>query len=118
MNVIKLLEDKVKESPDRTAIIFREENITFRQIREFSLSLLGGLKKLGLSKGDKLAIYLPNCHEYFYCYLAAWSLGATCVPLDYMLTQEELISCISHSEAKLLIAKPKAAISLDNIKKS
>jgi acyl-CoA synthetase (AMP-forming)/AMP-acid ligase II len=118
MGIAQLLEDNAKQFSNRTAIIFKEEKITFEQVKEFSLKLANGLRQLGITKGDRLAIYLPNCPEYFYCYLAAWSLGATCVPLDYMLTQEELISCISHSEAKLFIAKLKPAVSLENIKNS
>jgi acyl-CoA synthetase (AMP-forming)/AMP-acid ligase II len=39
------------------------------------------------------------------------------VPLDFMLTEDEIVSCIMHSEAKMLIAKPKANLDLAAIKK-
>ena len=49
-------------------------------------------------------------------YLAIWSIGACCVPLDFMLTEDEITSCLGHSEAKILITKHKANISFANLK--
>jgi len=116
MNVAKILEEKARKHPDKPAIIFKSQNITFCQLKEFSFRFANSLLDLGIKKGDKVALYLPNWPEYFYSYLAIWSIGATCVPLDFMLTEEELIACITHAEAKLLVAKAKPAVSLAKIK--
>ncbi len=116
MDIVKILEERVKVHADKPAVVFKEQPISFRQLRDTVFSLAGSLKNLGVQKGDKVAIYLPNWPEYIYSYLAVWCLGLTAVPLDFMLTEDELISCISHSEARLLIAKTKATISLDAIK--
>ncbi|MBN1913734.1 MAG: acyl--CoA ligase [Candidatus Omnitrophica bacterium] len=111
MDVIKILEEKAKTSPHKLALIFKGEGVTFSQLREYSFCLAENLKRKGIGKKDKVAIYLPNCPQYIYSYLAIWCLGATAVPLDFMLTEEELISCIAHSEAKILIAKHKESVS-------
>ncbi|MEW6101114.1 MAG: AMP-binding protein [Candidatus Omnitrophota bacterium] len=116
MDVALILEEKAKNLTDKPAFIFRDKPVSFKQLKDYSFRLANNLSKLGIKKQDKVAIYLPNWPEYIYSYLAIWSLGATAVPLDFMLTEEELISCISHSQAKLLIAKPKASISLTEIK--
>ncbi len=116
MNVAGLLEESEKTHPDKTAVIFKDQAITCRQLKEASFCLANNLIKLGVRKGDRIAIYLPNGPEYIYSYLAVWSIGATAVPLDFMLTEEELVSCIAHAEAKALIAKSKASISLAQIK--
>jgi long-chain acyl-CoA synthetase len=117
MDVIKILEEKAKDLSDKPAIIFKDQCITFCQLRDFSFRLADSLINLGIKKGDKVAIYLPNWPEYIYSYLAIWCCGATAVPLDFMFTEDEIISCISHSEAVVLIAKSKANISLAIIKK-
>ena len=116
MNVVEILEDKVKTCSDKPAIIFKDQPITFRQLRDISFRLAASLGSLGIKKGDKVAIYLPNCPEYIFSYLAIWCCGVTAVPVDFMLTEEELVSCLAHSEAKLLIAKSRANISLANLK--
>jgi len=116
MDVAQLLEKKTTLLPGKPAFIFKETVITFRDLKETSFRLADSLKKLGVKKTDKVAIYLPNWPEYIFSYLACFCLGATVVPLDFMLTEEELSSYIQHSEASLLITKHKATISLDNLK--
>jgi len=116
MNVTQLLEKKSSLSGQEPAYIFKDSVITFHKLKETSFRLAYSLKNLGIKKGDRVALYLPNWPEYVFSYLACWCLGATVVPLDFMLTQEELSSCILHSEASLLIAKHKANISFDNLK--
>ncbi len=118
MYVAEFLETKAKEFSRKPAFIFKDQTITFSQLRDSSFRLADSLRNLGVKKGDKVAIYLPNGPEYIYSYLAIWCCGATAVPLDFMLTEEELVSCISHSEATALIGKSKTAVSLPAIKQN
>lgn len=118
MDVVKFLEDRAKDFPDKPAVIFQDNPITFRKLRDTVFTLANNLISLGVKKGDKVAIYLPNWPEYIYSYLAVWSLGATVVPLDYMLTDAELASCLSHCQASALFFKSKPHISLDKIKQA
>lgn len=118
MNIAKILDEQAERFPDKRAIIFKDEAITFPQLKCSVFKLANSLKDLGIKKSEKLAIYLPSGLEYIYSYLAAWCVGATCVPLDFMLTEEELSSCLLHSQAKLLITKSKANISLPKIKEN
>lgn len=112
MNIIRILKERANKTPDKPAVMFREKVISFGQLADISLRLANSLEKNGVGKGDKVAIYLPSWPEYIFSYLALWRLGATCVPLDFMLTEDELVSCLKHSQTKLLIAKPKATLSL------
>ena len=61
------------------------------------LALARGLQALGLVRGKKIALYLPNCPEYVYSYLSSFLLGAVVIPLDYMLKTDELneLACVS-----------------------
>jgi len=116
MDVAKLLEEKKKLFSDKPAVIFKDQPITFSQLRDLSFRLANSLINLGLKKSDKVAIYLPNSPEYIYSYLAIWICGATAVPLDFMLTEEELVSYLIHSDAKILISKSKINISFVKLK--
>lgn len=117
MNIIEILERRAKVAPKKTAVVFKDRSISFLELCDFSLRLASSLNRIGVKKGDKVAIYLPSWPEYIFSYLAIWRLGGTCVPLDFMLTEDELVSCLDHSETKVLIAKPKANLSLDSLKK-
>ena len=116
MNVCQILKSNSQKYSDQPAIIFKDETISFKQLAEHSFCLASSLINLGIKRGDKVAIYLSNCPEYIYVYLAIWCIGATAVPLDFMLTSDELISCLTHSQSKLLIARSKPNISLEQIK--
>jgi len=70
------------------------------------------------NKIKKVAIYLPNNLENLISFLGVFSSQGTAVPLDFMLTEEELIHLINHAKAELLITQIKKGIDLNNIKKS
>jgi long-chain acyl-CoA synthetase len=116
MDVISLLTQRAKESADKPAFVSREGVLTFAHLRDRVFSACEGLRELGVKKGDRVALYLPTWTEYVISYLAVWCCQATAVPLDFMLTSDELESCIRHCEASVLIAKPKASVSLSELK--
>ena len=118
MDIRKVLDNTAKKFSEKPAIIFKGEAISFAQLRETSLRFANALAANGAQKGDKIAIYLPNCPEYVYSYLACFHLGCVGVPLDFMLKTDELTSCLEHSEAKILIAKTRNEVSLADIKKA
>lgn len=118
-NLIRdLLEKQASAFPEKAAIIFQDKPVTFSRLKDDIFSLANGLVKHGVKKGDKVALYLPNWPEYIYSYLALFSIGATVVPFDFMLKNDELEACLNHCQASLMIAKHKDEVSLEKIKAS
>lgn len=111
MQVKEILKDKANRFGNKPALIFKEKTVTFGELLEQTYKFCHSLKEIGIQKGDKVALFMPNSLECVYSYLALFCMGAVVVPLDYMLKEEELVSCISHSEAKLLIIRPKDGVS-------
>ena len=62
-----------------------------------------GFLNLGVRKGDKVAILLPNCLEFPYCWLAANMIGAVMVPVNNRFVGDEAKYILNHSEAKVLV---------------
>ncbi len=116
MNIKELLKDKAQKYGDNPALIFRETSISFAELPRLTFKLANALRQLGVQKGDKVAICLPNSLEFVYSDLACLALGAVAVPLDFMLKTDELTSCLAHSEAKIFIVQPRNDISLSAIK--
>jgi len=116
VDVAKLLEKQAQAHPGNPAIIFKDRAVSFLELKTLSFKLAQSLLALGVQKGDKVGVYLPNCPEYAISYLGTWCSGATCVPLDFMLTEEELVSCFSHAQIKALILKRKSGISLETLR--
>ena len=59
MNIRNVLEQTALNYSQKTAIIFKDQKITFDELRTQTLKLANALKDLGVKKGDKVGIYLP-----------------------------------------------------------
>ncbi len=118
MDIRRVVLEKAKQFPDKPAIIFKDTTITFSQLKDTVFKLTNAFIKAGISKGSKVSIFLPNCPEYIYSYLALFSIGAVVVPLDFMLTEREITGFINHSDSVTLIAKGKKEVDLAALKKS
>ncbi|TRZ95350.1 hypothetical protein D4R78_03770 [bacterium] len=116
MQIATILDNNAKTYPAKPALIFKGKILTFSQLRDHVFKLANSLINLGIRKNDRIVIYLANSLEYIYTYLAIWSIGGTAVPLDFMLTEDELVSCILHSEAVVVIAGGKSSVRLEKIK--
>lgn len=76
--------------PDKPATNFYGTELTFWELRQQVLHLAKALDALGVSKGDRVGVHLPNCPQYIIAYYATVSLGAIVVNLNPMYTTEEL----------------------------
>ena len=63
-SLVGLLEESFANYADRTAYSFLGKDISFAQTQEESLALAAYLQSLGLSKGDRVAIMMPNLPQY------------------------------------------------------
>ncbi len=76
--------------PDKAALNFFGTEITFWELRDLVLRMATVLTKLGVQKGDRVGMHLPNCPQYVIANYAALSLGAVVVNLNPMYTFDEL----------------------------
>lgn len=116
MQIIELLEQKSKKYPKKPAFIWKNKNISFPELKEKSFKVANYLIKAGVKKDKKIAVYLPNLPEAIFSIFGVLSAGGVLVPLDYMLTEPEIINFVNHSDSEVLIIQPKKEINLNKIK--
>ena len=104
MNVGSLLPWHARYRPDHVALICGEHRLTFAELDDRVNRLANALLSLGLRKGDKLALVLPNCVELLYAYRAAALLGIVAVPLSPLLRGPGLISLLKDSDSLAVMA--------------
>lgn len=104
----KLLEDKAKEHPDKEAIIFEGERMTYKELDEKAERLAHFLMKRGVERGDKVAIWLPNLPEWIVAWFAIPKIGAVVVPTDPWLKSGEIEYMFGDSDTKAVITTDKA----------
>jgi long-chain acyl-CoA synthetase len=86
----ELLNIPVSAYPDKAALTFFGSEMTFRQLSIESRRFANALANLGVKKGDRVGIHLPNCPQYLIAYFAALSVGGIVVNLNPMYTPDEL----------------------------
>ena len=76
--------------PNKPATNFFGTEITFWDLKQQVLQMANAMAALGVKKGDRVGIHLPNCPQYIIAYYAAQNLGAVVVNLNPMYTVDEL----------------------------
>jgi long-chain acyl-CoA synthetase len=86
----ELIQIPANAYPDKAALTFCGTEITFWELRLLVMRFANALGALGVQKGERVGIHLPNCPQYPIAYYAVLSLGAIVVNLNPMYTAEEL----------------------------
>ena len=89
--------------PLKEAVVFKDERITYQELRDRSYRLANALSSLGVNKGDRVAVLLRNCSEWFDIFFAVASLGAVMVPVNFLLKSKEVEFIVHDSGAKVLL---------------
>jgi long-chain acyl-CoA synthetase len=88
--------------PERTAIAFEGKRYSYAQLKERVNRLADSLNRLGLAKGERVAIIEVNCNEYVEACFATVKAGGIFVPLNFRIRQEELVYLVKAAEPKIL----------------
>jgi crotonobetaine/carnitine-CoA ligase len=103
----RMLEERAAEYGSREFLNFKGQRaITYQELNETANRFANGLSSLGLRKGAKLAVMLPNCAEYLYLLFGAAKIGAVLVPVNTAYKGDLLAHVLTNSDAELLVADP------------
>ena len=103
LSVGEVLRSRVSEFPDRVFLVHGDRRFTYTQIDHQACALAAALHQLGIGRGDRIAIDLPNWPEFIISLFAAAKLGAIVVPLNPRYTLNELQYMLRHSEAEVVV---------------
>ncbi len=96
----KLLEESARKYPDKPALVFFGKKITYRELDDISDRVASFLKDLGIGKGDRVIVDLPNTPHYVAAYYGILKTGAIVVQCNPMYTEREIGYIVDNSEAE------------------
>jgi len=99
------LDDAARKYGDKVATEFHNGAITYNQLKQTSDLIACGFLKLGIGKGDKVAIWMAGYSEWALVYFALMRIGATIVPVNTRYRPEEIEYVLNKSRASLLVLK-------------
>lgn len=115
-NIRNLFETTAHRTPDKVFFVFRDREITYKNFFETVNRVANGFLSLGIRKGDRIAILLPNCIEFPYAWLAANMIGAVMVPVNARFVAPEIAYILNHSEARILVTSEQYLETIESIR--
>jgi long-chain acyl-CoA synthetase len=101
--------------PEHVAIISRGVETTYEQLTDDVAKVRGGLSKLGVGSGDRVALLCGNSLYFVEIYLAALGIGAVVVPLNPQSPSPEIANEIATAGASVVVVEPAAAAAWNGI---
>ena len=93
-----------KEHPKKAAIAYVENEMTYAELDSLSDQFAGVLAKLGVKKGDRVAVFLPNTPQFVIAYFGILKIGAVLTTISPLYKEREVEYQLSDSEAETIIA--------------
>lgn len=105
MNLKLLLETTAKQHAQKTAIVLGERRVSYAELDESSNKVANTLIKVGIKKGDRVAMILPNSPEFVSIYFGIIKAGCIAVPLDPRYKIAELASLFDNCQPVAIAAE-------------
>ncbi|MHA1585234.1 MAG: AMP-binding protein, partial [Promethearchaeota archaeon] len=103
MNMRDLLKNTTASYPDKPALWFQNSWMTYKQLLENVDRFTTALYKIGVRKGDTVALHMPNCFQYVIGYYAIMSLGAIVTGINPTYVWREILHQIELTDAKYIV---------------
>lgn len=111
----QILKNAATEYPKNKAIHFMGKEITFKELYKDTMILSAYLQELGVKKGDRVAMMLPNIPQTVISFYAILQTGAIVVPVNPLYQEKEIEFMMKDSQAKVLITLDLLYIKVKNV---
>jgi long-chain acyl-CoA synthetase len=88
--LVDYLTDAARNAPASPALLFKGAKISYGELRRLSDACASAFASLGITRGDRVGLLLPNCPQFFIAQFGAWKIGAIVAPLNPIYTEHEL----------------------------
>jgi long-chain acyl-CoA synthetase len=102
-NLATMLRESATANPDKPLVHINDLSFTYAQVDEISGRLASSLLALGLERGDKVAVQLPNLPQFLFTYFGILKAGLVMVPLNPLLRAPEVAYHLENSDSKVLV---------------
>ena len=109
MSLGQFLEQVVARDPGKTFIEIGGQSQTYQEFYDGVLKAAAMFHGLGIAKGDRVCLFLPNCIEYVYSWFGLSLIGAIGVPVNTAYKRDEMAFILNNAEAKGLVSDPALA---------
>jgi long-chain acyl-CoA synthetase len=102
-NLAQFLVDSAAAYPDHTAIYFLRKKVSYKTLLDSSYRFANALLALGIRKGDRVAVMLPNCPQAVIAYFGTLMIGSIVVMTNPLYMPRELEYQLKDAGAKVIV---------------
>ena len=88
--LVDAIAEFARAQPGKAAILFKGARVSYGELDRLSDACAAAFAALGIARGDRVGLLLPNCPQFFIAQFGAWKLGAIVAPLNPIYTEAEL----------------------------
>lgn len=104
LNLASLLRETAQSAPASPLIHIGEATLSYAQVHSMAQRFAGALRKLGVRQGQHVALMLPNVPQFTIAYFGAQYAGCPVVPLNVLLTADDVAYHLDDSDSVVLVA--------------
>lgn len=101
--IFEYLSDAARGRPGHPALIFKGGRISCAELERLSNDFAAAMQHLGVKKGDRVALVLPNSPQFLIAEIGAWKAGAIALPINPIYTERELEGPLAESGAETVV---------------
>jgi len=103
ITLLEVIKENAAQRPDHMMIWFKGNTISYRRFAEYVDMLAKALGGIGIKKGDRVALIMPNCPQIIIGQFAIWKAGGITTQVNPLYSEEELIHALKDSGAETVI---------------
>src|SRR4030088_887382 len=100
----------------RPAVVDGDLRLTYEELLDRCDHASAALERLGVARGDRVAVIAPNTHAHLEQYYAVPQLGAVLVPVNFRLTGDDWAYIVGHSGARVVVAHSDQLDAIDAVR--
>ena len=102
--------DRITDAdPDKTFVEIGGSSYSYAEVRESVLRTAAMFREMGVKRGDRVCLFMPNAVEYLYSWFGLSELGAISVPINTAYRRDETAYILNNAEAVALVTDPSLA---------
>src|SRR5688572_7228403 len=101
--LVDYLDAIVRENSGATALLFKGSTVSYGQLDRESTAFAAALWEMGVRKGDRVAILLPNCPQFFVAEFGIWKIGAIVVAVNPTYTEREMEQVLDATRTETVV---------------
>ena len=101
--LLDYLADSVRERPAHPILVFKGRALSYADLGGLSDAFAGALRELGVGRGARVALCLPNCPQFLIAQYGAWKVGAIVCPFNPTYTGREMVDALTASGAETVV---------------